>query len=104
MARHNLGPRRSDSADSYLVETRAIAVVALLILIGAVISDEVADRFWDRHALLAGLVASAIVVMLSAAIVNEALERRSRRRWSVLAQYVMFDLVGNARKPGRKDV
>ena len=35
--------------------------------------------------------------MLSVAVFNEALERRNRRRWSVLAQYVMFQLVRQAR-------
>jgi hypothetical protein len=50
-----------------------------------------------RHPLLAGLASSAIVVMLSVAIVNEALEIRRRRRWSVLAQYVMLELVRDAR-------
>jgi hypothetical protein len=38
-----------------------------------------------------------IVVMLTVALVNEALERRSRQRWSVLAQYVMLQLVRDAR-------
>jgi hypothetical protein len=47
--------------------------------------------------MLAGLAASVIVVMLSVAVINEALERRRRRRWSTLAQYVMFELVRNAR-------
>jgi hypothetical protein len=42
-------------------------------------------------------VASLIVVMLTVALVNEAVERRSRRRWSVLAQYVMLQLVRDAR-------
>jgi len=50
-----------------------------------------------RHPLLAGLASSAIVVMLSVAIVNEALEIRGRRRWRVLAQYVMLELVRDAR-------
>jgi hypothetical protein len=35
--------------------------------------------------------------MLSVAVVNEALEIRGRRRWSVLAQYVMLELVRDAR-------
>jgi hypothetical protein len=35
--------------------------------------------------------------MLTVALVNEALERRSRQRWSVLAQYVMLQLVRDAR-------
>jgi hypothetical protein len=50
-----------------------------------------------RHPLLAGLASSAIVVMLSVAVLNEALEIRGRRRWRVLAQYVMLELVRNAR-------
>ena len=74
-----------------------MAGVALLALVGGVVSDGLAGHFWTRHALLASLVASVIVVMLSVALLNEALERRSRRRWSVLAQYVMLDFVLNAR-------
>ncbi len=35
--------------------------------------------------------------MLTVALVNEAIERRSRQRWSVLAQYVMLQLVRDAR-------
>jgi hypothetical protein len=33
----------------------------------------------------------------TAAVLNEVLERRQRQRWSVLAQYVLFDLVSTAR-------
>ncbi|HEY3946290.1 MAG TPA: hypothetical protein VGL78_13765 [Solirubrobacteraceae bacterium] len=74
-----------------------LAAVALLALVGSVLSDALAGRFWADHSLLAGLVASVIVVMLTVALVNEALERRSRQRWSVLAQYVMLQLVRDAR-------
>jgi hypothetical protein len=95
--RHDAGPRRSQSVDAYLRRTRVLAVVALLALAGAITSDSVRARFWTRHSLLAGLVASLIVVMLSGAILNEVLERRRRQRWSVLAQYVMLELVRNAR-------
>jgi hypothetical protein len=38
-----------------------------------------------------------IVVALTVAVLNEVLERRQRERWSVLAQYALFDLVGAAR-------
>jgi hypothetical protein len=71
--------------------------VALLALAAAIASEQFAERLWVRRPLLAGLVSSAIVVMLSVAIVNEALEIRRRRRWSVLAQYVMLELVRDAR-------
>ncbi len=91
------GPRRSKSVNSYLWETRAVAAVAVLALIGGIVSDVVEWGFWGRHALLAGLASSVIVVMLTVALVNEALERRRRQRWSVLAQYVMLQLVRDAR-------
>ena len=93
----NQGPRRAQSVRSYLRQTRLLAFLALVALAAGIVSDSSAEDFWVRHALLAGLVASAIVVMLSVAVVNEVLERRGRQRWSVLAQYVMIELVRNAR-------
>jgi hypothetical protein len=56
-----------------------------------------AFQFWGQHALLTGLASSVIAVLLSVALVSEAVERRRRRRWRVLAQYVMLELVRNAR-------
>jgi hypothetical protein len=97
MTRHALGPRRSESLESYIRETRTIALVALLAVGAGIVSDAAGSDFWERHALLAGLASSVIVVMLSVAIVNEVVERRRRRRWSVLAQYVMLQLSRNAR-------
>jgi hypothetical protein len=38
-----------------------------------------------------------IVVGVTAAVLNEVLERRQRERWSVLAQYALFDFVATAR-------
>jgi hypothetical protein len=73
------------------------AVLALLALAAAIASEQFAEHLWVRHPLLAGLVSSAIVVMLSVAVVNEVLEIRRRRRWRVLAQYVMLELVRDAR-------
>src|SRR4029077_15429262 len=67
------------------------------VLSGAVVWDLVNDGFWSRHALLTGLVASLVVVAVTAAVLNEVLERRRRQRWSVLAQYALFDLVRAAR-------
>ena len=77
--------------------TRIIAGISVLLLSGAVAWDLVNDEFWLRHTLLTGLVASLIVVAVTAAVVNEVLERRQRERWSVLAQYALFDLVRTAR-------
>lgn len=97
MAKRAKAPRRSRSIDALLLRPRLVAILALVVLAGAVVSDAVDGSFWIRHALLASLVGSVIVVLLSVAIVNEVVERRRRRRWSILAQYVMFELVRNAR-------
>ena len=69
----------------------------MVLLIAGIVSDTVERRFWDRNDLLAGLASSVIVVVLTVALVNEAVERRRRQRWSVLAQYVMLQLVRDAR-------
>jgi hypothetical protein len=97
MRRHEVGPRHSQSVDALVRRTRVLAIVALLALAAGIVSDLVDADFWARHALLAGLTASLIIVMLTVAVVNEVLDRRRRERWSILAQYVMLELVRNAR-------
>jgi hypothetical protein len=67
------------------------------VLCGAIAWDLANDDFWLQHTLLTGLVAGLIVVALTAAVLNEVLERRQRERWSVLAQYALFDFVRMAR-------
>jgi hypothetical protein len=91
------GPRRSRSVSSYLRQNWLFGILALAALVAGVISDHTSGPFWARHTLLASLVASVIVVVLSVAVINEVLARRGRRRWRILAQYVMFELVRNAR-------
>jgi hypothetical protein len=77
--------------------TRIIGIVSVFVLGGAIAWDLANDGFWAHHTLFAGLVASLIVVAVTAAVLNEVLERRQRQRWSVLAQYALFDLVHTAR-------
>ena len=83
--------------DSYPQQTRVLVAVALASLLGGVGSDVVAGHFFTRHPVIAGLLANLIVIMLSVAVINEALQRRHRRRWRVLAQYAMFDITLFAR-------
>src|SRR6476660_1878364 len=97
MARRAVGPRRTDSPRTYVRATRVIGGLSVLVLFGAIAWDLGKDGFWSRHALFTGLVASLIVVAVTAAVLNEVLERRQRERWSVLAQYALFDLVRTAR-------
>jgi len=77
--------------------TRIIGGLSVLVLSGAVAWDFANDGFWFRHALITSLVANLIVVAMTAAVLNEVLQRRQRQRWSVLAQYALFDLLGTAR-------
>jgi hypothetical protein len=71
----NRGPRRARSVGAYLRHTRVMAILALLAVIASVTTDLSGTTFWERHALLAGLASSVIVVMLSVAVINEVLER-----------------------------
>src|SRR5579859_4099695 len=101
MARQTAGPRRTDSLRTYVRATRIIGGLSVLGLCGAVAWDLANDGFWSRHALLTSLVASLIVVAVTAAVLNEVLERRQRQRWAVLAQYALFQFVrGSAQRQG----
>jgi hypothetical protein len=97
MARRTVGPRRTDSRRTYVHGTRIIAGLSVLVLCGVIVWDLDNDGFWSRHALFTSLVASLIVVAVTAAVLNEVLERRQRERWSVLAQYALFEFVRTAR-------
>ncbi len=97
MARRSVGPRRTDSLRWYVRATRIIGGLSVLVLVGAIAWDLADHGFWLRHTLLTGPVASLIVVAVTAAVLNEVLERRQRERWSVLAQYALFDFVRAAR-------
>jgi hypothetical protein len=77
--------------------TRVLGAVSLLVLAGAIAWSIDDDEFWAHHTLFTGLVASLIVVAITAAVVNDVLERRQRERWSVLAQFAMFEFVRMAR-------
>jgi hypothetical protein len=77
--------------------TRITGGLGVLVVSGAIAWDFTNDRFWSHHALLTSLVASFIAVAVTAAVLNEVLERRLRERWSVVAQYALLDLVRTAR-------
>jgi hypothetical protein len=97
MARRSVGPRRTESDRAYARAARIIAGLSLLVLFAAIVWDLADDGFWFRHTLFTGLVAGSIVVAVTAAVLNDVLERRQRERWSVLAQYALFDLLFSAR-------
>ena len=84
MARQTAGPRRTDSPGRHVRATRMIGALSVLVLCGAIAWDLADDGFWVRHTLFTSLIASLIVVAVTAAVLNEVLERRQRERWSVL--------------------
>jgi hypothetical protein len=98
MARRTVGPRRTDSLRMYVRATRIIGGLSVLVLCGAIAWDLADDEFWVRHTLVTGLVASLIVVGVTVAVLNDVIERRDRQRWSILAQYALFELVRAARR------
>jgi hypothetical protein len=97
MAGHSVGPRRTDARRTTARATRIVAIGSLLVLFAAVVWDFVDDSFWFNHNLFTGIFSSLLLVAVTAAVLDELLKRRQRERWSVLAQYALFDLVGGAR-------
>ena len=97
IARQGPDPGGADYARSYLRRTRVIAGLAVGLLAAAIVSDRIDRALWAQNPLLTNLASSLVVVALSVAVFNEVLERRRRRDWSVLAQYVLLELVGTAR-------
>ena len=97
MARRSGGPRRTDSGRPFFRKPRTIAGISLLVLFGAIAWDFAHDAFWFNHSLFTNIVAGSIVILVTAAVLNELLERRRTERWSVLAQYALFDLLRAAR-------
>ena len=75
-----------------IAATLGVVVIAL-----AAGSDFVFGSFWSSHAMLTSLIASLLVLAVTVVVLNEVIDRRDRRRWSVLAQYVLFQLVQSAR-------
>jgi hypothetical protein len=73
------------------------AAVGVALLLAATASDFLIGSFWSGHAMLTSLVANLLVVVVTVVVVNEALERRERRRWNLLAQSVLFALTQSAR-------
>lgn len=73
------------------------AAIGLALILAAGASDFLLGTFWERHALLTSLVANLLIVGVTVAVVNQAVEGRDRRRWNLLAQNVLFALIQSAR-------
>ena len=60
-------------------------------------SDFYAGRFWLDHPVTTAILTSLTVVLVSVTVIEVILNRRSERRWRLLAQYALMELAEAAR-------
>jgi hypothetical protein len=77
--------------------TRVSAVLSLVALALATVSDFVFTGFWDRNAMTTSVIADILVLIVGVAVVNEFLSARARREWRLLADYGLVELGEAAR-------
>jgi hypothetical protein len=78
----------------HLPVTALIAVALVMVLVS---SDFYASRFWLDHPATTATLASLGVVLVSVTVIETILNRRSERRWRLLAQYALLELAEGAR-------
>jgi hypothetical protein len=66
-----------------------VAVASIAVLVS---SDFYASKFWLGHPVTAAVLASLTVVLVSVTVIEVVLNRRSERRWRLLAQYALLEL------------
>jgi hypothetical protein len=71
---------------------RTSAILAILLLVAVAGSDFLIAGFWVSHPMLTAIVSALVVVVLSVAVIEVVLSRRSERRWRVLAQQALIEL------------
>jgi hypothetical protein len=70
----------------------AVASIAVLVS-----SDFYASQFWLGHPVTTAILASLTAVLVSVTVIEVVLNRRSERRWRLLAQYALMELAEAAR-------
>jgi hypothetical protein len=71
---------------------RTAAILAILLLVAAAVSDFLVAGFWVSHPMLTAIVSALVVVLLSVAVIEVVLNDRAERRWRVLAQSALMEL------------
>ena len=74
-----------------LAASAAVALIAVLVS-----SDFYASQFWLGHPVTTAILASLTVVLVSVTVIEVVLNRRSERRWRLLAQYALMELAESA--------
>jgi hypothetical protein len=70
----------------------AVASIAVLVS-----SDFYTGNFWLGHPVTTAILTSLSVVLVSVTVIEVVLNRRSERRWRLLAQYALLELAEAAR-------
>jgi len=73
----------------------ALGAVALIAV--SISSDFYASHFWLGHPVTTAILAALTVVLVSVTVIEVVLNRRSERRWRLLAQYALMELAEGAR-------
>src|SRR5262249_23761458 len=79
------------------VAFRALGAGALLAIIAVSITDVAVTRFWDNNAMLTGVLADVLVLLVGVAVVNEWLDIRAAERWRTVAYYALVELMYSLR-------
>jgi hypothetical protein len=61
-------------------------------------SDFYARQFWIDHPATTGILAALAVVLISVTVIDAVLNRRSERRWRLLAHYALMELAEAAQE------
>jgi hypothetical protein len=77
-----MAPRRP-----HIAALGSVALIAVLLS-----SDFYASSFWLGHPVTTAILASLTVVLVSVTVIEVVLNRRSERRWRLLAQYALLEL------------
>src|SRR5262249_26638975 len=76
---------------------RALGAGALLAIIAVSIPAVAVTRFWDNNAMLTGVLADVLVLLVGVAVVNEWLDIRAAERWRTVAYYALVELMYSLR-------
>jgi hypothetical protein len=95
---NNRTAERGDSEAPKAPRRPAIAALGAVALIAVLVSsDFYASQFWLGHPVTAAILASLTALLVSVTVIDVVLNRRSERRWQLLAQYALLELAEAAR-------
>ena len=77
--------------------TRVAAVLSLVALAAVTASDFFLTSFWNENTMATSVIADILVLIVGVAVVNEFVAARSRRQWSMVADYALVELASSSR-------